>query len=446
MRIFSQLIYKVFMSFIPSFQTDAEQLFMPNSEMGGFLKSSATTFADNMKLPVHRWYRYSAGYSAEWAGSLMRHWGVKNVLDPFGGSGTTVLSAQEQGINAYGVDVHPFITKIAKAKLSWDVDIEELKEKYNYIISSFKERKLISIPSSPLARKCFPDDEVFYDLLKIRDCVLDLEQESATSQLIWLAFVGIIRVTSPAGTAQWQYILPNKTKSRIISPLFAFQKNIEMFYSDIIARKSLVFEENLKLNFLEADSKSLSDIPDGWADAIITSPPYANNYDYADATRFEQIILGDIQGWSDLKSLRKSLVKSATQNLSGWKSEDYLDSSELSPIIKELLPVWSELAEVRKTKGGNKPYHSMLAGYFYDNAQVFKALRKKSQPGVKVCYVVGDSAPYGVHAPVEKWLGEIALAAGFKSWGFTKIRDRNIKWKNRKHQHPLHEGYLWIEG
>ena len=221
---------------------------------------------------------------------------------------------------------------------------------------------------------------------------------------------------------------------------------MEIFISDIQSRKTLDLKKELDLGFVEGDSKLLSEIPDGWADAIITSPPYANNYDYADATRFEQIILGDIEGWSDLKALRKLLVKSATQNLSGWKSEEYLESSELSPIIKELLPVWNELSEVRKTKGGNKPYHSMLAGYFYDNAQVFKALRKKAKDGVKVCYVVGDSAPYGVHAPVEKWLGELALSAGFKSWGFTKIRDRNTKWKNRKHQHPLHEGYLWIEG
>ena len=130
------------MSFSPTFQEDAEKLFMPNQEVGSILKSSATTFTDNMKLPVHRWYRYSAGYSAEWAGSLMRHWGVKNVLDPFGGSGTTVLSAQEQGINAYGVDVHPFVSKIAKAKLAWDVDITELRECFNHVISSTGQRKL----------------------------------------------------------------------------------------------------------------------------------------------------------------------------------------------------------------------------------------------------------------------------------------------------------------
>ena len=434
------------MSFSPTFQEDAEKLFMPNQEVGSILKSSATTFTDNMKLPVHRWYRYSAGYSAEWAGSLMRHWGVKNVLDPFGGSGTTVLSAQEQGINAYGVDVHPFVSKIAKAKLAWDVDITELRECFNHVISSTGQRKLVSIPSSPLAKKCFPDDDVFHDLLKIRDGVLELDQCLPISKLVWLAFVGIIRATSPAGTAQWQYILPNRTKSKTVPPFFAFEKNMEIFISDIQSRKTLDLKKELDLGFVEGDSKLLSEIPDGWADAIITSPPYANNYDYADATRFEQIILGDIDGRSDLKALRKLLVKSATQNLSGWKSEEYLESSELSPIIKELLPVWNELSEVRKTKGGNKPYHSMLAGYFYDNAQVFKALRKKAKDGVKVCYVVGDSAPYGVHAPVEKWLGELALSAGFKSWGFTKIRDRNTKWKNRKHQHPLHEGYLWIEG
>lgn len=73
--------------------------------------TNATTFADNMKLPVHRWYRYSAGYSAEWAGQLMRHWGVKRVLDPFGGSGTTCLAAQEQSVESIGVEVHPMVAR-----------------------------------------------------------------------------------------------------------------------------------------------------------------------------------------------------------------------------------------------------------------------------------------------------------------------------------------------
>ena len=64
----------------------------------------------------------------------------------------------------------------------------------------------------------------------------------------------------------------------------------------------------------------------------------------------------------------------------------------------------------------------------------------------KICFVIGDSAPYGVHVPAVPWLGALALSAGFKSCRFEKTRDRNVKWKNRKHRVPLLEGHLWIEG
>ena len=64
-----------------------------------------------------------------------------------------------------------------------------------------------------------------------------------------------------------------------------------------------------------------------------------------------------------------------------------------------------------------------------------------------MCFVVGDSAPYGIYVPVDKWLGELALSAGFNKYNFEKLRDRNTKWKNRKHRVPTaHEGRLWING
>ena len=88
----------------------------------------------------------------------------------------------------------------------------------------------------------------------------------------------------------------------------------------------------------------------------------------------------------------------------------------------------------------------MLAAYFADMGETFKSLRRVTTHGSDLCFVIGDSAPYGVHAPVEKWFGQLALAAGFNEWTFEKIRDRNIKWKNRKHTVPLHEGRLWIKG
>jgi hypothetical protein len=88
----------------------------------------------------------------------------------------------------------------------------------------------------------------------------------------------------------------------------------------------------------------------------------------------------------------------------------------------------------------------MIAGYFYDSAHIFQALRRVCAPGSRMCYVVGDSAPYGIHVPVEEWLGRLALASGFHAWNFEQARTRNEKWKNRKHRVPLKEGRLWIEG
>ena len=78
--------------------------------------------------------------------------------------------------------------------------------------------------------------------------------------------------------------------------------------------------------------------------------------------------------------------------------------------------------------------------------EVRLTLRRVCRSPSRVCFVVGDSAPYGVYVPVIEWLGTLATSAGFSSFTFEKTRDRNIKWKNRKHRVPLYEGRLWVEG
>jgi len=65
----------------------------PPSTTGAILdiKGETSNFVDNMRLPVHRWFRYSAGFSAEWVKSVLaeRTRAPQRVLDPFVGSGTT---------------------------------------------------------------------------------------------------------------------------------------------------------------------------------------------------------------------------------------------------------------------------------------------------------------------------------------------------------------------
>jgi len=184
-------------------------------------------------------------------------------------------------------------------------------------------------------------------------------------------------------------------------------------------------------------------------DAVITSPPYANNYDYADALRFEMTFWGDINGWGDIhNAVRRHLIVSSSQHSSRERLvlDDLLVSEAVAPIRSELAKVVHELADVRESHGGKKHYHTMVAAYCRDISIVLQQLRRICKPVSRMCWVIGDSAPYGVYCPVERWIAELAIAAGFKHHRFEKLRDRNIKWKNRKHRVPLKEGLLWIEG
>ena len=98
--------------------------------------SNTTAFIDNMSLPVHRWFRYSAGFSAEWVQKVVRDHGAATVLDPFAGSGTTLLAAESEGSESIGVDVHPFVARVAQAKLLWRLDPAMLLERAAQAVST----------------------------------------------------------------------------------------------------------------------------------------------------------------------------------------------------------------------------------------------------------------------------------------------------------------------
>jgi hypothetical protein len=249
------------------------------------------------------------------------------------------------------------------------------------------------------------------------------------------------------GTAQWQYVLPNKSKASVLSPLNAFTAKTTQILNDIGHLGSVVNTHQAKI--LCADARSSLDLEENSIDYVITSPPYPNNYDYADATRLEMTFWEEIRGWSDLHSVvRSRLLCSCSQHSAAAKVQlpEILRDSLLSPILPELRDVCERLETIRLEKGGKKTYHTMIASYFLVLTLVFRTLRRSCRPEADVCFVIGDSAPYGIYVPVEKWLGELAMAEGFRTYHFEKIRDRNIKWKNRKHDVPLKEGRLWIRG
>lgn len=409
---------------------------------------SSSTFADNMKLPIHRWYRYTAGFSAQWVGQVIEEeklYGRQHIVDPFAGSGTVSVECAQRNVDSYGVESNPYVYKIAKSKLAWTkLDTGKLIQTCKDTLDKAKQLKISRDEFPALIAKCFPSDTLQkLEALKIACMEIDNNEQR---DFVWFLITSILRSTSPVGTAQWQYIQPNKTKAKVLDPFDAFSLKLREIYSDIILTKGKFnnCHQNIIIN---EDSRNIISIPDKWADLVITSPPYANNYDYADAMRLEMLFWDDISSWKDLQEKVSSrLIRACTQHVSNQKNEIELlmDSDLISCIKDELYCKYQELRTERENHGGKKNYHTMIAAYFYDIAKVFRSLYRISNDNCKICFVIGDSAPYGIYIPVDEWMGKIALSAGFSNFSFEKLRDRNIKWKNRKHRIPLKEGRLWI--
>jgi hypothetical protein len=414
------------------------------------LKTSRSgTFVDNMALPVHRWFRYSAGFSAEWVEQLLKDWKLDSdhlILDPFAGSGTVPIVCENLGLKSVGVEAHPVVARICQAKLYWATSIEQFTELAKRISHDAQhlERKSVEYPS--LIQRSFDAEPlVLLDMLKSAWHLNN--DKSAASELTWLAITSILRSCSKSGTAQWQYILPNKTKKKVLDPKIAFQQQVKMMALDMKWMQSQANKSHATL--IAGDARSFAKSLDKKVDAVITSPPYANNYDYADALRFEMTFWGEVDGWGDIHDkVCRHLIVSSSQHSSKERlsTEELLSSPVLESILSELTSVVNKLAVVRESHAGKKHYHTMIAAYCRDIALVLRELRAACRPGARMCWVIGDSAPYGVYCPIDDWIGKLALAEGFISYQFEKLRDRNTKWKNRKHRVPLKEGFLWIEG
>ncbi|HEY7426482.1 MAG TPA: DNA methyltransferase [Gemmataceae bacterium] len=426
----------------------SQLLLFPAEEMATVREAASSTFVENMALPVHRWFRYSAGFSAEWVESVIakaQQSGPAAVLDPFAGAGTTLIAAEKLGVPSCGVEAHPFVTRIARAKLLYRSDPQAFLQRVAKVKRLAQTLTASVDDYPPLIRKCFTDDSLTC-LDQLRRAWEKSDDQSPASQLVWLALVAILRSVSHAGTAPWQYVLPRKSKRLPVHPLTAFEAMTAMIAADM---RTATRGEGPSALLVPSDARTCAGVLDQWANLVITSPPYANNYDYADATRLEMCFLREIDGWGDLQqAVRQHLIRSCSQHVPerAVDLEQILSAPELAVLREEIAKVCAQLASIRQHKGGKKTYHLMVAAYFLDLAQVWRALRRVCQRPSRVCFVLGDSAPYGIYVPVMQWLGRLALAAGFTAFEFEKTRDRNVKWKNRKHRVPLCEGRLWVQG
>src|SRR4051794_10392886 len=76
-------------------------------------------FDDNRDRPIHRWYPFVEGYSADLVGLALGDLPPSGVLlDPFGGSGTTALAASLAGYDCLFCEINPYLAWVAEMKVN----------------------------------------------------------------------------------------------------------------------------------------------------------------------------------------------------------------------------------------------------------------------------------------------------------------------------------------
>lgn len=212
-------------------------------------------------------------------------------------------------------------------------------------------------------------------------------------------------------------------------------------------------ERRCEIKNILGDSRQKQLLADEQVKLALTSPPYLNNYDYADRTRLETYFWGVARTWSDItRDYRDKLMIAATTQINRSK---YNVETALSEEIKAIAPnIYQKLqtsilalALLRNQKGGKKAYDLMTALYFNDILAVLKETHRVLMPGGHFCLVLGDSAPYGVHVATDTLIGELAVALGFRHFDYYELRGRGEKWKENPQRHnvPLREGIVILK-
>lgn len=418
------------------------------------------TFKDSLRAPVHRWFTYPAGFSYKAVQHSIERFNIvrgDTIYDPFMGSGTTNLTAKTLGINSVGVEAHPFVYPIAKAKLNWDIELKSIKgfvelvQKRIVSKSNSLQTKKLESEFPELILKCY-ENKTLYDLWAIRELIAENLNNDGIKEFFFVVVTAMLRNVSVAATG-WPYIAPNKVKSSSINKdvLSEFVTLANQMANDIQEIK-LWSKDRYKQsehNLINGDSRNTTNyIKDKSVDHVFTSPPYLNNFDYADRTRLELYFWGQANSWGEIsEKIRTVLMTSATTQINRSDAKyEIMDefSKECPQVTKFIGENIEKLATIRKTKGGKKSYDLMVAGYFNDMYQIIKDVYRVMKPRTKALFVLGDSAPYGIYIPTDKLIGDIGVSIGFNSYEIEILRTRGDKWKAnpQRHKIPLHEGIV----
>ena len=341
--------------------------------------------------------RYKEAFSRELIEKLLARVQPRSVLDPFSGTGTTPLVAAGKGLRAIGIEIIPVGVLVGKAisiaanGLDKRLFTSAASNLLNRLDSKEKPSSRHSYAHVKITEAAFPA-ETELDLAKAREFISTLSDPSIYTMLNFacMSVLESVSYTSKDGQyLRWDPRSGKRVRTRL------HKRSILGFRDAIRDRLAEMIEdiEKLKKRYGEgfpefitgSNLVHLRQIPTGSLDMVITSPPYANRYDYTRTYALELAWLGyDDDG---IKTLRQSMLSATVENKSKkpWLLDTYEDKSlfesatnmyEGQGAVHEVI---SQLREHKKELS-NPHVIRMLEGYFFEMAVIVAELGRIVRP------------------------------------------------------------------
>lgn len=394
---------------------------------------------------AHDWYRFVLSFPPYLVRRYLARFGMTGrdrVLDPFCGTGTTLVECRKQGIPSVGIEAHPMAWFASQVKVDWSPDPNKLLEHANRVANlalsqlrseGVEDAHLGGIRAErPLSLRTLPPEQQalllknsisklpLHKALVLLDALTSLKDEGLhRHELLALAktlvtCVGNLRFGPEVGVG----IV--KADSPVVSPWLAAIRGMA---ADLSALRRIACKTPVCL--YQADAREIDKVLEpNSVDAVITSPPYPNEKDYTRTTRLESVVLGFIRDKDGLRQAKRKLVRSNTRGVFKEDDDDRWVASH--PVIQHLSQaIEKRRVELGKTSGFERLYPKVVTLYFGGMARHLAGLRRVLRPGARLAYVVGDQASYlRIMIRTGEILADIGRSLGYEVTGIDLFRTR----------------------
>ena len=359
----------------------------------------------NTKEYTHCYHNYPAMMIPQIARRLICDFApegsVSMILDPYMGSGTTLVEAAIKGIDSVGIDVNPLARFIAEVKTT-KFNINEVEESFNYILRKIDSFDISAWKHVETDFKHITKHDYWYskeNLIKLKylSSVIDSMEFAATKSFFNLALAETIRDVSFTRNGEFKRyrIEANKIPTYNPNPFVLIADKIKRNLDGLnnFLKDASEFTVNI------SDCNSVYEIPHSLlakesVDMVVTSPPYGDSR--------TTVAYGQFSRWAG-EWFRFPNAKNIDRTLMGGmpKKIDSIDTVALA----------TELEQIKQSD--IKRYYEVttfLDEYSRSIENVAGVIRK----GGRVCYVVGNRTVKDVQIPLDYFTAEIFEKHGFK--------------------------------